>query len=164
MKKALLAALILAGTILLENGGLFAQGTSGPSITDLEIQLLRKDLRSQKKQIIAANMQLTDDEAQKFWPVYDQYTADTTKINDYRTTLVKEYAENYAGMTENQAESLLTRWTVADESILALRLKYIPIFNKVLPVKKVVRFFQLDRRIGMMMEIQLASAVPLLQP
>ena len=153
MKKALLAALILAGAFLLVDGVLFAQGSAGPSITDLEIQLLRKDLRSQKKQLVAANMQLTDTEAQKFWPVYDQYAAETTKLNDYRWGLVKEYAENYAGMTDDQAQSLLTRWTGADESVVALRLKYIPIFDKVLPAKKVARFFQLDRRIGMMMEL-----------
>lgn len=164
MKKALLAALILAGTILLEDGVLFAQGTSDPVITDSELQLLRKDLQSQKKQIIAANMQLTDDEAQKFWPVYDQYTAEAVKINDYRATLVKEYMKDHAGMADDQAESLLTRWTVADESILALRLKYIPLFKKVLPAKKVARFFQLDRRIGMMAEVQMASKFPLLQP
>ena len=164
IKKVFLAALVLAGTFPMFDGVLFAQEIPAQSITDLEIQLLRKDLRSQKKQLVAANMQLTDTEAQKFWPVYDQYTAETIKLNDYRWGLIKEYAENYAGMTDDQAQSLLTRWTGADESVVALRLKYIPLFQKVLPAKKVARFFQLDRRIGMMMELQIASGVPLLKP
>lgn len=164
MKKAFLAALILAGALPLGEDVLFAQGSSGPSITDSDIQLMRKDLRSKKKQLVAANMQLTDTEAQKFWPVYDQFTVETTKLNDYRLALVKEYVENYAGMTDDQAQSLLTRWIVADESVVALRLKYIPIFQKVLPAKKVVRFFQLDRRIVLMVELQVASEVPLVNP
>jgi hypothetical protein len=109
-------------------------------------------------------MQLTNTEAQKFWPVYDQYTVETTKLNDYRLALVKEYAENYAAITDDQAQSLLTRWTGADESVVALRLKYIPLFQNVVPAKKVTRFFQLDRRIGMMVELQMASGIPLVKP
>ena len=164
MKKAFLAALFLAGALPVGEGVLSAQGSSGPNITDADIQLLRQDLQSKKKQLVAANMPLTDSEAQKFWPVYDQYAADTTKLNNYRLSLVKEYAENYNSMTDDQAQSLLTRWTGADESVVALRLKYIPIFQKVLPAKKVVRFFQIDRRITMMLELQFASAVPLAKP
>ena len=164
MKKAILAALIVAGTLPLGDGVLSAQESSGQKITDADIQLLRQDLQSKKKQLVAANMPLTDSEAQKFWPVYDQYTVETTKLNDYRLALAKEYVENYAGMTDDQAQSLLTRWTGADESIVALRLKYIPLFQKVLPAKKVARFFQLDRRIGMMVELQMASRIPLVNP
>jgi hypothetical protein len=45
------------------------------SISDQDTDLLRKDLRSKRKQLIAANLKLTDTEAAKFWPVYDQYIA-----------------------------------------------------------------------------------------
>jgi hypothetical protein len=164
MKKAILATLILAGALPLGEGIPSAQESSAPKMTDADIQLLRQDLRSKKKEFVAANMQLTDAEAQKFWPVYDQYTAETIKLNDYRYALVKEYTDNYAGMTDDQAQSLLIRWTGADESVVALRLKYIPIFQKVLPAKKIVRFFQIDRRITMMQELQVASKVPLAKP
>ena len=164
MKKAFLSALIVAGMLPLGDSVLFAQGSPAPGISDQEIQLMRKDIRSQKRQLVAANMHLTDAEAQKFWPVYDQYETETIKLNDYRWALVKEYTENYAGMTDDQAQSLLIRWTGADESVVALRLKYIPLFQKVLPSKKVVRFFQLDRRFGMMMELQVGSGIPLVKP
>jgi hypothetical protein len=65
------------------------------SPSDMDLDLLRKDLRSQKKQIIAANLKLTDKEAEKFWPIYDQYTAETIKINDTKYGLIQKYAQNY---------------------------------------------------------------------
>ena len=58
-------------------------------ITDLEINLMRKDLRDQKKQVVAANLPLTGDEAAKFWPVYESYTQETIKTNDRRYALSK---------------------------------------------------------------------------
>ncbi len=84
MKKNIAAVLILAGALVLQ-GAAFAQAAqqpaaSTPTVSDQDIQLMREDLRSQKKQIIAANLQLTDAEATKFWPVYDAYTAEATKI------------------------------------------------------------------------------------
>jgi hypothetical protein len=54
---------------------------SGDTVTDEDIQMLRKDIRSQRKQIIAANMNLSDSEAEKFWPVYEQYISDLVKLN-----------------------------------------------------------------------------------
>src|SRR5215813_14306805 len=76
-----------------------------PSPQDFE--MLKKDLRSQKKQIVAANMDLTDTEAEKFWPVYDRYAADQAKIYDTKLTLVEEYFDNYQTMTGDEAEKYL---------------------------------------------------------
>ena len=70
---------------------------------------MRKDLRDQKKQVVAANLPLTGDEAAKFWPVYDAYTQETIKINDRRYALFKEYAANYNTMTDAQASSYIRR-------------------------------------------------------
>jgi hypothetical protein len=68
-------------------------------ITDEDIQLMRKDIRSQRKQIIAANMKLNDAEAEKFWPVYNQYIADLSKINDAKYALIKQYVQNRGVLT-----------------------------------------------------------------
>ena len=76
---------------------------------DRDIQLLRLDIRSQKKQLIAANLKLTDAEATKFWPVYDRYTADLVKINDEKYAVLKEYADEWATMTDTQAIDLAKR-------------------------------------------------------
>jgi hypothetical protein len=125
--------------------------------------MLRSDLRSNKKQVIAANMKLTDVEAEKFWPLYEQYTADLVKINNAKYELVKEYLQN-TNLTEEQTDGLSKQWLAVDESVLQLRLKYIPIFRKVLSAKTTAMFFQLDRRVQMMIDLQLASSLPLIEP
>src|SRR5436190_22479528 len=88
--------------VLLAAGNASAQAlkedSSAAKISDIEINLMRKDLRDQKKQIVAANLPLTGDEAAKFWPLYDAYTRETIKVNDQRYALVKEYAANYNAM------------------------------------------------------------------
>ena len=119
LKKNIAAILILAGALVLP---VFAQqaqppATASNTVSDQDIQLLREDIRSQKKQIIAANLQLTDAEATKFWPVYDAYTAETTKIGDTRLALVKEYAQTYDTMTDMQAKSLIKRWAATDQAV-----------------------------------------------
>jgi hypothetical protein len=163
MKKSIVAVLMV-GALLLNAGALFAEGPTKESADDLEIKLLRKDLRSQKKQIVAANIQLTETEALKFWPVYDDYTVETIKINDTRVALIKEYAQNYDNLTDAQAQSFIKKWLEADDAAVQLRLKYMPIFSKFLPAKKTARFIQIDRRLGLLMDVQLSSGIPLVQP
>jgi hypothetical protein len=164
MKKSVIAVLILAGVILANDRALFAQDSANSTVTDQDVQLLRKDLRSQRKQLIAANLPLTDAEAVKFWPVYDQYQAEITKIGDTRFGLIKEYATNYNTLTDTQADDLVTRMIGVDESLVQLRQKYIPIVEKVLPGKKTAMFFQMDRRVALMIDLQLASMIPIVQP
>ena len=147
MRKIVVTALMVAG-ILLASGPLLSQNAAAPTASERDLQLLRRDLRSQRKQIVAANVTLTDAEAQKFWPIYDQYTAEPTKINDTKVSLIKEYVANYAALTDAQAQSLMERWIAADDAAIQMRSKYIPILQKVLPGKKTALFFQVYRRIG----------------
>lgn len=132
-------------------------------MTDHDIQLLRQDIRSQKKQLIAANLTLTDAEATKFWPVYDQYTAELVKINDVKYAAIKDYAEKWGTMTNEQALALINKSLGVDQSVAQLRIKYVPIFQKVIPGTKVATFFQMDRRLQMLIDAQLASQLPLVQ-
>lgn len=164
---SLLLVPTLLGTCLL-----FSQTSSPPAVsaqksqgtTDQDIELLRKDIRSQKKQMIAANMKLTDKEAEQFWPVYDQYTAELVKINDRKYAAIKEFAQQYGTLTDDQAESLAKSALEVDDSVAQLRLKYVPIFRKVLSGKKTALFFQIDRQLVMLIDLQLASQIPLVQP
>jgi len=135
-----------------------------PGPTDQDIDLLRKDIRSQKKQMIAANMKLTDKEAEQFWPIYDQYTAELVKINDQKYAVIKQYAQNYDTLTDDQAVTLTRQALEVDGSVAQLRQKYIPLFRKVISGKKTATFFQLDRRLVMLIDLQLASQIPLVEP
>jgi len=121
-------------------------------------------VRSLKKQIIAANMDLTDTEAQQFWPIYDRYTAELAKIFDKKYALLNEYAQNYTTITGEQAERYIKGRADVEESTLQLRLRYFPLFRKVLSGTETALFFQMDWRLGLVMDLQLASQTPLVQP
>jgi hypothetical protein len=166
IRKKLLSIGVAAMVILanISAGYSQAQATSAQSNVDQDIALLRKDLRSDKKQIIAANMQLTEAEAPKFWPVYDQYTAELAKINDAKVAAIKDYAANYSTLTDDKALALSRQIIGIEESVGQLRLKYMPIFSKVISGKKTALFFQLDRRLTMLVDLQVASEVPLVEP
>jgi len=131
---------------------------------DQEIEMMRKDVRSQKRQIIAANMNLTDQEAEKFWPVYDRYTKELMKINDAKYALIKEYAKDFSSMTDEHLDKSVKDWLGLDQSVTQLRVKYRPTFRNALSAKSTARFYQLDRRIGDLIDLQLASSLPLVQP
>jgi hypothetical protein len=111
--------------------------------------------------LIAANLPLTETEATKFWPIYDQYAAEMAKNNDALDALLKEYAANQKTLTDAQAEDMLKRWSTWQVSLAQTRQKYIPIVGKVLPGKKSALFFQIDRRLYTLMDVQIASEIPL---
>lgn len=140
-----------------------APGQNDGQFLNQQLTLLRKDIRSIKKQLIAANLTLTDSEATKFWPLYEQYSGETGKINETRAALIKEYADGYGSLTDDQADSLIRRWLDTDLAAAQLRQKYVAILHNVLPGTKVATFIQLDRRISMMIDLQLTSQLPLVQ-
>jgi len=162
---SLASILILTGVSRGQSSAQTPSNNSAQSTTtDQDIDLLRKDIRSQKKQIIAANLQLTDAEAVKFWPIYDQYTAELVKINDAKYAALKEYATNYATLSDDQALSLTRQTLGVDQSVAQLRLKYEPTIGKAITGRKTALFFQLDRRLVMLIDLQLAAQVPMIQP
>jgi hypothetical protein len=166
MRKKTIAVLVLASACGLCVSAAHSQEASSkdsPTGTDRDVQLLRQDLRSNKKQLIAANLTLTDKEATNFWPVYDQYAAEMTKVGDQKYALIKEYAQNFGSLTDAQAQSFLDRSLAIDEAIAQLRIKYVPIVSKVLPGTKVATFFQIDRRLTGLIDLQLSSQIPLVQ-
>jgi len=164
MRKILIGVVIFTGALPLTSRAIRAQEITPASVSESEIELMRQDIRSKRKQIIAANIQMTDAEAQKFWPIYDQYAADQSKAYDLHYGLLKEYAANIDKLSDAQALSLTQRWTDADTAKAQLRTKYFPSFEKVIGSKRAARLCQLDRMLTLMIDVQIASDVPLIKP
>jgi Spy/CpxP family protein refolding chaperone len=173
MKKGATTVLIAIATVLLCSVSMFGQAAQSPlqsgagsgaqpnSINDKDVELLRANLRANRKNLMAQNMTLTADEATKFWPIFDQYRKEAIKPNDERWALIKDYAANYNTMTDAQAQDYIQRATDVDRQLLALRLKYVPIFEKVISAKKVALWYQIDRHIDLMINLQLSSVIPM---
>lgn len=175
VKKLILAVAVLAGIHVCGNSRALtlAQDKPAPStgkvvrsadnFGDQQVVLMHRQIDSMKRQLIAANVTLTDTEATKFWPVYEQYSAELKKITYTKNALINEYAEEYGSLTDEQADSLIRRWLDSDIAVFELRRKYLPIFRKVLPGKVTATFFQVEHRINAMIDLQLTSQLPLMQ-
>jgi hypothetical protein len=170
-----LAAAFVAGMLVatalggwMAGAGAVAQGQQvkverviTPTVTDEDIALLRKDLRAMKMQVIGQNMSLSEDEGQKFWPIYNHYVRDLQVVNDQKYALLKQYAEMWATMSDQDAMIYVRHWLEVDGQAQALRLQYVPTVSQVLPGRKAATFFQLDRRLNMIIDLQLFSQIPL---
>lgn len=165
MKKIIFSCLVLALAFTAANSTAFAQSETATGVeVDKDLALLRRNLRTEKKKIIAANVPLTETEATKFWPVYDQYVAEMTRHNDEFYSIIKDYAANQKTMTDAQAISLIKRWSDIQVQQAQTRQKYVPIIENVIPGKKAALFFQIDRRLYLLLDLQVTSEVPLLIP
>jgi hypothetical protein len=174
--RNLLVAILVITALEIGVAGIHAQETSPPDaaksapveaprpISDEDIQLLRKDIRAQRKQLIATNLPLPPSEAEKFWPVYDQYVSELVSNNNKKYALIKQYVQTGGVLTDAQADAAVQQWVSVDQSVAALRLKYVPIFRKVLSAKNEALFYQLDRRVQLMIDLQLMALIPMVQP
>ena len=162
MKKTILSGFVVILTLLAAHSTTWAQRETDKGFeVEKDLLLIRRDLRAEKKKILAANVPLTESEATAFWPVYDQYAEDMRKHNDEFYTLIKDYAANQKTLTDAQAVSMIKRWTDLQVAVAQTRQRYVPLFEKVLPGKKAALFLQIDRRLYALMDLQVASEVPL---
>ena len=161
--KAICPIVALAGALFLQ--GCATSGKPKASLTEddarAQLEVLRSDLNTTKIHTLNQVMKLTVADAEKFWPIYQHYTNDLKQINDEKYALLKNYAQTWGDMSNQDALIYIRRWLEVDQEVQALRSKYVPVVSQVLTGKGTATFFQLDRRISMMMDIQLASQIPL---
>jgi hypothetical protein len=162
MKRRVLQSLALVLALAAPKATALAQTETAMGIeVEKDIALLRRNLRAEKKKIIAANVPLTETEATKFWPVYDQYATAMSKHYDEFYALIKDYAANQKTLTDAQAATMVKRWSELQVEVAQERQKFVPKFETVIPGKKAALFFQIDRRLYALMDMQVASEVPL---
>jgi septal ring factor EnvC (AmiA/AmiB activator) len=164
MARKIFLCFVLTLAFTAASSNAFAQIETANGVeVERDIELLRRDLRAEKKQLIALNLSLTETEATKFWPVYDEYVGEMQKQNDAFYAVIKDYAANQKTITDEQAVSLISRWADIQVKQAQTRQKYIPLVEKVIPGRKAALFFQIDRRLYALMDLQVSSQIPLLR-
>jgi hypothetical protein len=127
------------------------------------MQLVREKIKADKKLLVADNMQLTEAEAKTFWPVYDAYQKELSKLADRTIKLIQDYAGSYATMTNEIAKKLVDESMAIESDRNKLRQAYLPKFRQILPEIKVARFYQIESKIQAMLNYDLAAGIPLVQ-
>jgi len=160
MKRILIASFVICVLLL---PVCFAQDKNNLGLSDTEIQLLRSDVQSDKNQIIADTMQFTEKESQAFWPIYRDYARDQQKIGDQRLGVIRDFANKYDTLTDSDAKDLVQRLMNVEDQTLNLREDYWKKFEAALGAKRAAKFYQVDNRLTLMINIQLAEAIPLVK-
>ena len=124
------------------------------------IEVARANMRAEKATVIGAAMNFSDKDAAAFWPIYRQYEYERSTLDDRRVAVIKEYSEKYSNLTDADAKAMAETMFEYDSSLVALKKRYFKKFNKILPALTVTKFFQLDRRIDLMVDMQIESSLP----
>ena len=129
------------------------------------LQILREKIKADKKLVVATNMELTESEAKDFWPIYDQYQKDLQKINQRIANVLEGYAADFRGksLTDEKAKKLIDEAVAIEQAEANIKSTYAPKLSKVLPVKKVARYLQIENKIRAVVKYDLAQGVPLVQ-
>jgi len=133
-----------------------------PEVTS-DIELTRAVIQIKRQAIVTGAMDLKEAEAQAFWPLYRDYRTEMFKVNDRYVTALVTYLDNYDNLSDQLADKLLNDYLSIEKARLDVKAKYVPRFRKVLPSKKVVRFFQVDNKLDVLINAELASEIPLVR-
>jgi hypothetical protein len=125
------------------------------------IALLRKDVRSQKASIMSSVMQLDPDQAAKFWPIYRDYDAELTKLNDMRVANVLEYTRSYNNLTDAKADELVHNRMSYQQQRAELLAKYYDRMKDALGAVTAARFLQVESQLLMIIDLQIDSSLPI---
>ena len=131
-------------------------------LSDADVQLIRQDVQAQKNQIITDTMAFTASEAAAFWPVYKEYAAEQHAIATKRLDLILDYARNIDKMDDQKAHDLSQRMFAIDDDLQGLRKRYFLRFEKALGAKRAAKFYQVDNRLSLIVNLQLSSEIPLI--
>lgn len=133
--------------------------------TASNMQILAEKIKADKKLVVAANMQLTENEAKGFWPVYDAYQKDLRKLNQRLARVIKNYADAYnkGSVSDQTAKKLINEAISIEDSEVKLKRSYLPKLEKVLPGMKVARYIQVENKIRALIRYELAANIPLVE-
>ena len=141
-----------------------AQTSSKPAFTpsvDEGLKALRDDLQHGRADLMAKNMTLTAEQAAKFWPMFEKYQKEQNAIIDDQLRTIQQFVDGYDKLDDAGALALMNAHLDRDAKMLALRKKWLPEFQKVLPTKLAVRAMQIDRRLSLAQQFEIAAHIPL---
>jgi hypothetical protein len=127
------------------------------------MEILREKLRADKKLIVAQNMQLSDAESKTFWPVYNAYQEEKSKLADRLRQVIQDYAANFQTLSDKVAKDLVDRSLAIKQDDVKLMAAYLPKFRQAVGDKKAARFYQIENKIDAIVNFELAANIPLAQ-
>jgi hypothetical protein len=126
------------------------------------LQQAQADLKADRQAVVAANLPLSEGEAKGFWPAYKEYRGEIEKLGERMAKLIAAYAANFQSMDDTKADAFFKEWMALERDKVTVREKYVPKIRGVLPAQKAARFFQIENKLDAIVNVALASEIPLL--
>jgi hypothetical protein len=127
------------------------------------MEILREKVRADKKVVVASALELSEEEAKGFWPVYGAYQSDMITHYDRVAKLLSAYVAAYPAVTDEMATKMLGEFVALEVDHAAILQRYVTRFEKVLPPRKVARFYQVENKIRALLTYDLAREIPLVK-
>jgi len=141
----------------------FSTAASAQTALDEQIALTRQSAHADRKAILMANVNFTEDEDDLFWPAWDKYRAAAAANSDRMLALIQDYAANYEQMTNQKASELLTDYFSIEMQRIVIKQEFAQNINLFLPELKVMRIIQVENKLDAAIDLQVASEIPLAQ-
>lgn len=140
-----------------------AEDAEDPSAATADAQVLIDTIRANRKALVAVNLGLSEEEATKFWPLYDRYQQEIKSSGDRVASVVDDYIENYRTLSDEEALKLLEAYLAAEADRVQTRRTFIAEFAKILPGRTVARFYQIENKMDAVLRYDLAAAIPVIE-
>jgi hypothetical protein len=156
-RRALLATALILGA---SAAPLRAEPPSTGTAGEANLELLANAIRANRKAFVAVNLGLSDDEAARFWPVYDRYQQEIQAIGDRMNRVIQEYSASFPDLSDEKAMKLMEEYLAIEADRLQVRRTYLPEFAKILPGRSVARLYQIENKFDAVIRYELAASIP----
>ena len=159
------SSLILAAILLLgpPAAAVRAEKPAGDQVSQADTEVLLDAVRSNRKALVAVNLKLSNDEAAKFWPVYDRYQKEIGAIGDRLVAVIQDYTANFANLSDDKAMKLVDDYLAVEADRVKVRQSYVGEFAKVLPGRTLARLYQIENKMDALIRYDLAATIPVVE-
>ena len=151
--------LLMATFAMLASCPLVRAQDQQPNI-DSTIAVVRANMQADRTTLITTGMNFSDKDGAAFWPIYREYQHERSRLDDRRAAVIKEYTQKYPNLTDAEAKAMAGQMLGCEANLAELKKKYYKKFNRVLPALTVTKFFQLERRIDLLMDMNVEVSLP----
>lgn len=157
--------LVLAVAVILGLSAAALRAAQPPTgqAAQANLDVLVDAIRSNRKALVAVNLKLTDDEAAKFWPVYDRYQKEINAVGDRLVGVIQDYSANFSDLSNDKAMKLVDDYLTIEADRVKVKRAYVDEFAKALPGRKVARFYQIENKMDAVIRYDLAATIPVVE-
>jgi hypothetical protein len=157
------ALLAIALATMLSTAGVRGAAAADALPAPSNLAMLLDTIRTNRRALVAVNLNLSPQEAEKFWPLYDRYQEQLNPVGDRLAALVQDYITHFRDLSDEKALQLVQDYLAVEADRIRIRREFIGEFAKILPGRTVARFFQIENKMDAVIRYDLASTIPVVE-